>query len=220
MPFDLTGFPKRQLRTLIGMVVETRIPYAHEMLVIRLPLNGVARQEVFSILECEDILKNVDEGLLARQSLLPVEQKIPKASIASFSESTRLANGRENPIHQIGLRLHPFDPAQNSCGAVAAILAMFMCEMVLVVEIKEPLLMCSQQVFLGLSVFKMPVSAHSLSIEICFNIGLRGLPLLNFHFLDAERLVDPYGVVRAEPAAAVTYQPLWNAILADRSIQH
>jgi hypothetical protein len=34
MPFDLTGFPKRQLRTLIGMVVETRIPYAHEMLVM------------------------------------------------------------------------------------------------------------------------------------------------------------------------------------------
>jgi hypothetical protein len=51
-----------------------------------------------------------------------------------------------------------------------------------------------------------------------FRIRLPGLPLVNFDFLDAQRLVDPHGVVRTEHAATVTDQHLRDAIPADRGV--
>jgi len=48
---------------------------------------------------------------------------------------------------------------------VAAILALFMGKMVLVVEIEQPLLMGSQQVFPGLRLLKMPVREPSLGVN-------------------------------------------------------
>jgi hypothetical protein len=41
-----------------------------------------------------------------------------------------------------------------------------MCKMVLVVEVEQPLLMGSQQVFPGLCLLKMPVGEPSLGIKI------------------------------------------------------
>lgn len=48
---------------------------------------------------------------------------------------------------------------------MAAILALFMGKMVLVVEIEQPLLMGSQQVFPGLRLLKMPVREPSLGVN-------------------------------------------------------
>ena len=88
-------------------------------------------------------------------------------------------------VDALRLWLHAFDPPQNSRGAMTAILAVCVGKMVLVVEIEQPLLMGCQQVFPGLRVLKMPVGEPSLRIEIRLKVRLPGLPLLNFHFLDA-----------------------------------
>jgi hypothetical protein len=46
------------------------------------------------------------------------------------------------------------------------------------------------------------------------------LPLLDFHFLDAQCLVDPQSVMRAEHPTIVADQDLRNAMLADRGVEH
>src|SRR5215472_17829869 len=43
-PLHFAWLPQRQLRTLIGMVIQARISHAQEVLGVLLPLHGIARQ--------------------------------------------------------------------------------------------------------------------------------------------------------------------------------
>src|SRR5215467_2081626 len=88
---------------------------------------------------------------------LTVEQVVSKTHIACFGNRAHLAHCRERAVDALRLWLHAFNPAQNSSGAMTAILALFVGKMMLIVEIEQPLLMGSQQVFPGLRALKMPV---------------------------------------------------------------
>src|SRR5207247_10645613 len=94
------------------------------------------------------------------------ERIVSEAHIASFGDRAHLPHCRERAINALRLGLHAFDPAQNSSGAMTPILALFMSKVVLVVEIEQPLLMGSQQVFPGLRALKMPVGEPSLCVKI------------------------------------------------------
>jgi hypothetical protein len=78
---------------------------------------------------------------------------------------------------------------------MTATFTLFMGKMMLVVEIKQPLLMGGKQIFPGLRSLEMPVGKPSLRVKIRLYKRLPGLPLLNFHFLDTQCPVDPHGVV-------------------------
>ncbi|MGO8949998.1 MAG: hypothetical protein ACLQUY_20555 [Ktedonobacterales bacterium] len=93
-----------------------------------------------------------------------MHQEIPKAYVASLREGTPLTDGGERAIDTLELRLSAFHPSEYFSGRMAPILSMLVGGMVLVVEIKKPLLMRSQQVFPGLSSLKMPVSKTSSRI--------------------------------------------------------
>lgn len=52
------------------MLIQTRIPYPQEMSIVWLPLNGVARQGLFSIFQPQQILEDVDLRLFFKNGKL------------------------------------------------------------------------------------------------------------------------------------------------------
>ena len=56
------------------MIVEARIANPQQMFVIWLPFYGIFCQGMLAVLQCQGVLKNVDQGLLARQTAFTIEQ--------------------------------------------------------------------------------------------------------------------------------------------------
>src|SRR6266702_7634784 len=73
MPFHLVGLPKGQSRALRGMIVKAWIADTQQVLVIGLPLDGVLRERMFIIFEGEDILEDIDQGVLSGQMSFAIE---------------------------------------------------------------------------------------------------------------------------------------------------
>lgn len=97
-PFHVAWLPQRQLWTLVGMVIQTRVAHAQEVPVVWLPFNGVARQGILPIFQCQRVLKNIDQRLFARQSLLAIEQEIPESGIACFRQGACLTDRLKGPV--------------------------------------------------------------------------------------------------------------------------
>ena len=99
----------------------------------------------------KDKLEHSDQRPFPGQVLFTVEQIVSEAHIAGFGDRAHLFHCRERAIDVVSSWLHKtFNPAQNSSRAIYnLVLALFMSKMMLVVEIEEPLLMGSQQVFPG-----------------------------------------------------------------------
>ncbi len=141
MPLYLLFWPQRKLRRLVGMLIDAWVSYPSEMVIIRLPFNGVFGEGIVSILKCQGILKNRDERLAACESLFPVQEEIAKLCIACFVQHTPFTNGGEGPIDQCWLWLHAFDPTEHRCRAVTVVITVFMRHMPLMIVVQKPFLM-------------------------------------------------------------------------------
>ena len=73
MPFHLVGLPKGQLRALIRMIVKAWITDTQQVLVIGLPLDRVLCERMFLIFDGEDILEDIDQGVLSGQMSFAIE---------------------------------------------------------------------------------------------------------------------------------------------------
>src|SRR5437667_6981039 len=112
------------------MIVETRIAHPQEMFVVWLPLQRIFRQGMFSIFQRQDVLNDVDQRLLTRQSAFTIEQEILEAGITRSRKRSCLANGREGAVHVVWLKLLPCHPAQDLCWRMTTIFPFFVCEVV------------------------------------------------------------------------------------------
>ncbi len=205
-PFHVAWLPQRQLWALIGMVIQARVADPQEMAVVRLPFDRVSRQMVVSVLQRQHILEDIDERAFAGQSLLTIEQEVAEPGIACFRQGACFADRLKGPGAQIRLRLHAFDPPQNSRRGIASIIALLVGHMLLKVVILVPLLMRGQQIFPGVRFLEAPVGHTSLHVEHTFYIILIGFPLFDLFLLDPKLCADLAGRVRDEHTAIVRDQ--------------
>jgi len=98
-PLDRAFLPEFLLRRLIGMLIEAGIPHSREVLLIWLPLDRVARELFLLILECEEILEDVDQCGLSSQAALTIEGAVPKFGIACFVQAACLTDRGERLVH-------------------------------------------------------------------------------------------------------------------------
>jgi hypothetical protein len=92
IPFHLSWLAQGSLRALIGVIEQARVAHAQEVAIFRLSLHGIPRQGMFPVLQRQHILEDVDERLVAHQSLFPIEQEIAEPGIACLRQRSRLAD--------------------------------------------------------------------------------------------------------------------------------
>ena len=66
------------------MVIQTGVTHACEVFVVGLPLNGIPRQGMLTILQRQYILEDVDERLSGCQPLLAIQQEITNLAYPAF----------------------------------------------------------------------------------------------------------------------------------------
>src|SRR6266496_2817928 len=117
---------------------------------------------------------------------------MPESKIANLVEVTKKTGFVENAMQLLwGIGLAS-DPAQHFCRRISTILAVLVSIVGLIIVIGNPFPMGGKHSAPGSILGKIPVRKPSHQIELRLNQILPGLSLLNLHFLNGERLVDPH----------------------------
>ncbi len=112
------------------MVVETRIANPQQMFVVWLPLHGIFGQGMLPIFQGKLVLENIDQSLLACQTVFTIEQEIPKASIPRLGKPSCLANRRKSTIHVVRFKLFSRHPTEDLCWRMTTIFSFLVCKVV------------------------------------------------------------------------------------------
>src|SRR6266487_1653176 len=174
---------------------------------------------MLTVFQGQRVLKDVNQCLAPCQAAFAIEQEIPKAHVACFSQRSCLTDSRKSAIHVIRLKLLSCDPSKHFCGTMASIFSLLVRKMLLIVVVTNPFFVRCEQVFPGFRRLKIPISHASLDVKTCFNIVLPCLPQLYFFLPNAERVVDSHCFVREKDAAVVTYERFRASMFANGSIE-
>src|SRR6266487_484515 len=120
---------------------------------------------MLTVFQGQRVLKDVNQCLAPCQAAFAIEQEIPKAHVACFSQRSCLTDSRKSAIHVIRLKLLSCDPSKHFCGTMASIFSLLVRKMLLIVVVTNPFFVRCEQVFPGFRRLKIPISHASLDVN-------------------------------------------------------
>src|ERR1700724_2709 len=124
------------------MLKEARVPHMEQLPVIRLELDRVFCEHVLSIFQSECILKEIDNRWFSCESPLSIQKKVPETRIARLVQYAGLAESRKGAMQVIRFKLSSAYPSQDFGWTVTPIFSFLMSEMLLIIIINDPFLVC------------------------------------------------------------------------------